>query len=79
MKKLAKSDPLSTILTRVLVIPFEMMILKALKSIWGNPNYRSSMKKYIKNKPVKWDFKFLHRCASEAGCLYQTDLYLDKK
>ena len=31
--KVTNSDPLSTILTRVLVILFQMMILKALTSI----------------------------------------------
>ena len=36
--KVTNSDPLSTILTRVLVILFEMMILKALTSIWWNLN-----------------------------------------
>ena len=32
--KITKSDSLSTILTRVSVIVFQMMILKALTSIW---------------------------------------------
>ena len=36
--KVTNSDSLSTILTRVLVILFEMMILKALTSIWWNLN-----------------------------------------
>ena len=26
---------------------------------------RSSMKQYIKNKPIKWDFKYWYRCDSE--------------
>ena len=40
---------------------------------------QSSIKKYVKNKPIKWGFKFCYRCASEAGYLYQFDLYLGKK
>ena len=40
---------------------------------------RSSIKKYVKNKPIKWGFKFLYRCTSETGYLYQFHLYLDKK
>ena len=40
---------------------------------------RSSMKQYVKNKPIKWSFKFLFRCASKTGYLYQLDLYLVKK
>ena len=34
--KVTKPDPLSTILTRVLLIPFQMMIIKALTSLWWN-------------------------------------------
>ena len=30
---------------------------------------QSSMKQYVKNKSFKWDFKFWHRCASEAEYL----------
>ena len=40
---------------------------------------RSSMKQYVKNKPVKWGFNFWYRCASETGYIYQSDLYLGKK
>ena len=40
---------------------------------------RSSMKQYVKNKPIKWGFKFWFRCASKTGYLYQLDLYLGKK
>ena len=28
---------------------------------------RSGMKQYIKNKPIKWDFKYWYRCDSETG------------
>ena len=38
-----------------------------------------SMKKYAKNKSIKWGFKFWYCCASETGYLYQFDLYLGKK
>ena len=30
---------------------------------------RSSMKQYVKNKPIKWGFKFWFRCASKTGYL----------
>ena len=33
----------------------------------------------MKNKPIKWGFKFWFRCASKTGYLYQLDLYLGKK
>ena len=38
----------------------------------------SSMKNYVKNNAIKWGFKFWHYCGSEAGYLYQFDLYLCK-
>ena len=28
---------------------------------------RSSMKQYVKNKPIKWSFKFWFRCAGKTG------------
>ena len=37
------------------------------------------MKQYVKNKPIKWGFKFWYCCASETGYIYQLDLYLGKK
>ena len=37
------------------------------------------MKQYIKSEPIKWDFKFLFRCSSKTGYLYQMDIYLGKK
>ena len=40
---------------------------------------RSGMKQYVKNRPIKWDFKFWYRCTSEAEYLYQFDLFLGKK
>lgn len=40
---------------------------------------RSSMKQYVKKKPIKWGFKFWFRCSSKTGYLYQLDLYLGKK
>ena len=39
----------------------------------------SSMKQYIKKKPIKWCFKVWHRCAGTTGYLYQLELYLGKK
>ena len=40
---------------------------------------RSSMKQYIKKKPIKWGFKWWFRCSSKSGYLYEFDLYLGKK
>ena len=40
---------------------------------------RSSMKQYVKNKPIKWGFKFWFRCASKTGYLQEMDMYLGKK
>ena len=40
---------------------------------------RSSMKQYVKNKPIKWGFKFWFRCGSKMGCLQEMDMYLGKK
>ena len=40
---------------------------------------QSSMKQYVKNKPIKSGFKFLYRCASGTAYLYQFDWYLSKK
>ena len=39
----------------------------------------SRMKQYVKNKLIKWSFKFWYHCASETGYLYKFDLYLGKK
>ena len=36
---------------------------------------RLSMKQYIKNKPIKWGFKYWYRCDSETGYVYQLGLY----
>ena len=30
--------------------------------------------KYVKNKPIKWCFKFWYRCASKTGYFYKFDL-----
>ena len=40
---------------------------------------RSSMKQYIKNKPIKWGFKYWYRCDSNTGYVYQLELYLGRK
>ena len=34
----------------------------------------SSMKQYVKNKPIKWGLKFWYRCESKTEYLYQYDL-----
>ena len=38
-----------------------------------------SRKQYMKNKPIKWGFKWWYRCCSKTGYLYKFDLYLGKK
>ena len=40
---------------------------------------RMSCKQYMKNNPIKWDFKWWCRCRSKTGYLYEFDLYLGKK
>ena len=39
---------------------------------------RSSMKQYIKSKPIKWGFKAWMRCASSTGYAYHLELYTGK-
>ena len=38
-----------------------------------------SCKQYMKNKSIKWSFKWWCRCCSKTGYPYEFDLYLDKK
>ena len=40
---------------------------------------RSTMKQYIKSKPVKWKFKFWFHCDSNTGYLYELDMCLGRK
>ena len=40
---------------------------------------RSSMRQYLKTKPIKWCFKWWFRCAGSDGHLYEFDLYLWEK
>ena len=40
---------------------------------------RSSMRQYLKTKPIKWGFKWWFRCVSLNGYLYEFDFYLGKK
>ena len=40
---------------------------------------KSLMQQYMKNKPIKWGFKFWFRCGSKSGYLYEFDMYLGKK
>ena len=40
---------------------------------------RSSMKQYIKSKPIKWGFKFWFRCDSKTGYLHELNMYLGRK
>ena len=40
---------------------------------------KSLMRQYMKNKTIKWGFKFWLRCGSKSGYLYEFDMYLGKK
>ena len=40
---------------------------------------KSLMLQYVKNKPIKWGFRFWFQCGSKSGYLYQFDMYLGKK
>ena len=40
---------------------------------------RSSLKQYIKNKPIKSDFKYWYRCDSVTGYIYQLEFYQGQK
>ena len=42
-------------------------------------NRKSTMREYMKNKPIKWDFKFWFRCGAKSGYLYEFNIYLRKK
>ena len=37
------------------------------------------MKQYIKNKQIKWGFKYWYRCKRETGYVYQLELYQGRK
>ena len=37
------------------------------------------MKQYMKNKPIKWGFKYRYRCDSEIGYVCQVELYQGRK
>ena len=40
---------------------------------------KSIMRQYMKNKTIKWAFKFLFRCGAKSGYLYELDIDLGKK
>ena len=40
---------------------------------------KSIIRQYMKNKPIKWGFKFWFRCGAKSGYLYAFDMYLGKK
>ena len=40
---------------------------------------RLSMNQYVKNKLIKWGFKYWYRCDSETGYVYQLELYQGRK
>ena len=42
-------------------------------------NAQMYCKQYMKNKPIKWDFKWWRRCCSKTIYLYEFDIYLSNK
>ena len=40
---------------------------------------KSIMRQYMKNKPIKWDFKFWFRCRPTSSYLHEFNMYLGKK
>ena len=76
--KFAKSDPLSTILTRVLVILFQVMIIKALTSIWWNSKVDQAWNNMSKKRQSNGILSF-HTTFLVKTYLYQFDLHSGKK
>ena len=37
------------------------------------------MRQYMKNKPIKWGFKFWFHCGTKSGYLHEFDMYLGRK
>ena len=40
---------------------------------------KSIMRQYMKNKPIRWGFKFWFRCGAKSDYLYEFDRYLGRK
>ena len=40
---------------------------------------KSIMRQYMKNKPIKWGFKFWFCCGAKSGYLYEFNMYVGKK
>ena len=40
---------------------------------------KKMMRQYMKNKPIKWGFKFQFRCGSKTGYLYEFDMQVGRK
>ena len=76
--KVAKLDPLSTILIRVLIILFQMMIIKALMNIWWKSKVDQARNNMSKTSQSNGILSF-HITILVKGYLYQFDLHSDKK
>ena len=76
--KVAKLDPLSTILIRVLIILFQMMIIKVLTSIWWKSKVDQARNNMSKTSQSNGILSF-HITILVKGYLYQFDLHSDKK
>ena len=76
--KVAKLDPLSTILIIVLIILFQMMIIKALMSIWWKSKADQARNNMSKTSQSNGILSF-HITILLKGYLYQFDLHSYKK
>ena len=76
--KVAKLDPLSTILIRVLIILFQMMIIKVLTSIWWKSKVDQARNNMSKTSQSNGILSF-HITILVKGYLYQFDLHSDEK
>ena len=76
--KVAKLDPLSTILIRVLIILFQMMIIKVLTSIWWKSKVDQARNNMSKTSQSNGILSF-HITILVKGYLHQFDLHSDEK
>ena len=76
--KVAKLDPSLTILTRVLVILFQMMIIRVLTSTWLNSKVDQAWKNMSKTSQSNGILSF-HITVLVKGYLYQFELHSGKK
>ena len=78
-KKLTGPIKLDLWLATPMTVFWSVSPMIPLKPLMNTFTGRSIMKEYMKNKSIKWRFKFCYCCASKTGYLYQFDLYVGKK